>query len=84
MSATTRNKPTIGLPPEQLRQWLEWVREDLHQITARVDYMLAEQARLTEQERLLGQLLDAVAGAPTPPEGSESGAMSGASSPPSS
>jgi hypothetical protein len=63
MSATTRNKPIIGLPPEQLRQWLEWVRDDLHQITARVDYMLAEQARLAEQERLLGQLLDATTGA---------------------
>jgi hypothetical protein len=60
MAATTRNNPIIGLPPEQLRQWLDWVRDDLRQVTARVDYMLAEQARLSEQERLLSQLMDAV------------------------
>jgi hypothetical protein len=61
MSATAPNKPTIGLPPEQLQQWLVWVREDLDRVTERVDYMLGEQARLTAQERLLGQLLETVA-----------------------
>lgn len=61
MAVTTRPNPIIGLPPEQLRQWLEWVQEDLRQVTARVDFMLAEQDRLREQERLLGELLRAVA-----------------------
>jgi hypothetical protein len=61
-TTTTPPTPVLGLPAEQLQQWLEWVRDDQRQITARVDYMLAEQKRLTEQEELLARLTNAVAG----------------------
>jgi hypothetical protein len=64
MSATTHDKPTVGLPPEQLQQWLQWVREDLHQLAVSIDFMLSEQARLAEQERLLGQLIDTLPAVP--------------------
>jgi hypothetical protein len=68
MSATTHHKPTVGLPPEQLQQWLAWVREDLHQLGVSIEYMLSEQARLAEQERLLGQLIQTLPALPSTPE----------------
>ena len=67
MSATAANKSSVGLPSEQLQQWLVWVREDLDRISEHVAYMLGEQARLGEQERLLGQLLQTVAVAESEP-----------------
>ena len=67
MSATAANKTSVGLPSEQLQQWLVWVREDLDRISEHVAYMLGEQARLGEQERLLGQLLQTVAVAESEP-----------------
>jgi hypothetical protein len=53
--------PPTGLPPEQLYTWLEWVQDDLRRIEARIEYLEAARAQLREQERLLGELLQASA-----------------------
>lgn len=65
MSATTNDKPSVGLPPEQLQQWLQWVREDLQHIAVRIDLLMSEQGRLAEQERLLGELIATLPAATT-------------------
>ena len=77
MSATAANKSSVGLPSEQLQQWLVWVREDLDRISEHVAYMLGEQARLGEQERLLGQLLQTVAVAESEPADDVDAAVEG-------
>ena len=49
--------PTVGLPPEQIRAWLERVKEDLRRIETRVQYLQVEQARLESQHRLVAELI---------------------------
>jgi hypothetical protein len=69
MTTTTRPTPTVGVPAEQVRQWADWVRADLAEITARVDDMVAEQTRLLEQSRLLDELMSAAGDAPGAADG---------------
>jgi hypothetical protein len=51
--------PPTGLPAEQLYTWLEWVQDDLQRLEARLVYLEAARVQLREQERLLGELLQA-------------------------
>jgi len=48
-----------GLPAEQLYTWLEWVQDDLRRLEARLEYLQTARSQLREQERLLGELLNA-------------------------
>jgi len=51
--------PPTGLPAEQLYTWLEWVQDDLRRLEARLEYLQTARSQLREQERLLGELLNA-------------------------
>jgi hypothetical protein len=58
-AAAARAVPPTGLPAEQLDTWLEWVQDDLKRLEERIEYLEAARAQLREQERLLGELLQA-------------------------
>ena len=47
----------VGLPPEQVRAWLQQVQEDLRRIHARLQQLEAEQTRLQEQHHIVAELL---------------------------
>ena len=47
----------VGLPPDQVRAWLEHVQEDLRRIHARVRQLEAEQTRLQAQHHIVAELL---------------------------
>jgi cell division septum initiation protein DivIVA len=47
----------VGLPPDQVRAWLEHVQEDLRRIHARLQQLEAEQARLQAQHHIVAELL---------------------------
>ena len=48
----------VGLPLDQVHAWLGQVEEDLRMIQARVEYLLAEQARLQSQHQLVAELIN--------------------------
>ena len=49
--------PGSGIAPDQVREWMSQVQEDLRKVRARVEYLRVEQARLEEQQRLMAQLI---------------------------
>jgi len=49
--------PGSGIAPDQVREWMAQVQEDLRKVRARVEYLRVEQARLEEQQRLMAQLI---------------------------
>ena len=46
-----------GLPLEQVRAWLEQVKDDLRKVQARVEYLQFEQTRLQDQHHLVAELI---------------------------
>jgi hypothetical protein len=48
---------TAGLPLEQVRAWLEQVKDDLRKVQARVEYLQFEQTRLQSQHHLVAELM---------------------------
>ncbi len=48
-----------GLPLDQVRAWLEQVKEDLRKVQARVEYLQFEQDRLQGQHHLVAELMSA-------------------------
>jgi hypothetical protein len=48
-----------GLPLDQVRAWLEQVKEDLRKVQARVEYLQFEQDRLQGQHHLVAELISA-------------------------
>ncbi len=63
----SRNKPSpveppsAGLPLEQVRAWLEQVKDDLRKVQARVEYLQFEQTRLQGQHHLVAELASSTA-----------------------
>lgn len=49
--------PGCGIAPDQVREWMSQVQEDLRKVRARVEYLRVEHARLEEQQRLMAQLI---------------------------
>lgn len=48
-----------GLPLDQVRAWLEQVKDDLRKVQARVEYLQFEQDRLQGQHHLVAELISA-------------------------
>jgi len=48
-----------GLPLDQVRAWLEQVKEDLRKVQARVEFLQFEQDRLQGQHHLVAELISA-------------------------
>ena len=46
-----------GIAPDQVREWMSQVQDDLRKVRARTEYLRVEQARLEEQQRLMAQLI---------------------------
>jgi hypothetical protein len=46
-----------GLPLDQIRAWLEQVKDDLRQVQARVQHLEHEQVRLQDQHELVAELM---------------------------
>jgi hypothetical protein len=51
--------PSAGLPLDQVRAWLEQVKDDLRKVQARVEYLQFEQSRLQGQQHLVAELISA-------------------------
>ena len=51
--------PSAGLPLDQVRAWLEQVKDDLRKVQARVEYLQFEQTRLQGQRHLVAELISA-------------------------
>ena len=49
--------PPVGLPLEQLREWLDQVHADLQRVQLRLEFLRAEQQRLQGQHRLVEDLI---------------------------
>ena len=47
----------IGLPLDQVRAWLEQVKDDLRKVQARVEFLQFEQTRLQGQHHLVAELI---------------------------
>jgi hypothetical protein len=48
---------TAGLPLDQVRAWLEQVKDDLRKVQARVEYLQFEQTKLQSQHHLVAELI---------------------------
>jgi hypothetical protein len=51
--------PSSGLPVEQVHAWLAHVQSDLRRVRAQLEYLRAEEIRLTAQECLLSKIVAA-------------------------
>ena len=51
--------PSSGLPVEQVHEWLTHVQSDLRRVRAQLEYLRAEEIRLTAQECLLSKIVAA-------------------------
>ena len=49
--------PPVGLPLDQLREWLDQVHADLEKVQLRLEFLRAEQHRLQGQHRLVEDLI---------------------------
>jgi hypothetical protein len=48
---------TAGLPLDQVRAWLEQVKDDLRKVQARVEHLQFEQTKLQSQHHLVAELI---------------------------
>jgi len=53
----TADPATAGLPLDQVRAWLEQVKDDLRKVQARVEYLQFEQTKLQSQHHLVAELI---------------------------
>ena len=47
----------VGLPLDQVRAWLEQVKDDSRKVQQRVQYLELEQTRLQDQHHLVAELI---------------------------
>ena len=55
-SANGNSATDAGLPLEQVRAWLEQVKDDLRRVQARVEFLQTEQSRLQGQHHIVAEL----------------------------
>jgi len=55
-SANGSSANDAGLPLEQVRAWLEQVKDDLRRVQARVEFLQTEQSRLQGQHHIVAEL----------------------------
>ena len=57
LAAPTGDQPDGGLPVDQIRAWLEQVKDDLRKVQARVQFLELEHVRLQDQHHLVTELV---------------------------
>ena len=50
-------RPPVGLPLDQVRAWLEQVKDDLQKVQARLEFLEFEHNRLEDQQQLVAGLM---------------------------